>query len=137
MCQQYLVDEEMPLDHMDLEHPTVAPEPVVVKSQVTEDPAILEADRQDSQVKCKYCDRHFKNVAECNMHVNRRHKKVGCPQCAKRHKNQIDADQRTPLLQYTNQGGHSTWYPRYLCLTIHQPPMSDLVQVSKTTKFIS
>ena len=80
VCQQYLVNEEMLLDLMDLKHPTVTPEPVVTEDQVTEDPATLEADRQDSQVKCKYCDRHFKNVAECNMHVNRRHKKVKCPQ---------------------------------------------------------
>ena len=26
VCQQYLVNEEMILDHMDLKHPTVAPE---------------------------------------------------------------------------------------------------------------
>ena len=72
VCQQYLVDEEMLLDHIDLEHPTVTPEPVVTENQVTEDPAILEADCQDRQVKCKYCYRHLKNVAEYNMHVNRR-----------------------------------------------------------------
>ena len=29
VCQQYLENEEMLLDHMDLEHPTVTPEPVV------------------------------------------------------------------------------------------------------------
>ena len=92
VCQQYLENEEMLLDHMDLEHPMVTPEPVVAESQVTEDPAILEADCQDSQVKCKYCDRHFKNVAECNMHVNRRHKKVKCPQCEKCFVKQADCD---------------------------------------------
>ena len=80
VCQQYLVNKEMLVDHLDLEHPMVAPEPVVTEDQVTKDPATLEADHQ---VKCKYCDRYFKNVAECNMHVNRRHKKVKCPQCAK------------------------------------------------------
>ena len=53
------------------------------------------------------------------------------------HKSQIDAEQRTPLLQYTNQGGHATWYPRYLCLTVHHPLMSKLAQVNKATKFIS
>ena len=53
------------------------------------------------------------------------------------HKNQIDAEQRTPLLQYINQGGHATWYPRYLCLTVHHPRMSNLVQVSKATNIIS
>ena len=74
VCQQYLVNKEMLLDHMDLKHPTVAPEPVVTESQVTEDPATLESDRQDHQVMCKYCDKNFKNIAERNMHVNRRHK---------------------------------------------------------------
>ena len=92
VCQQYLVNEEMLLDHMDLEHPTVTPEPVVAESQVTKDPAILEADCQDCQVMCKYCDRHFKNIAKCNMHVNRRHKKVICPQCEKRFAKQEDCD---------------------------------------------
>ena len=92
VCQQYLVDKEMLLDHMDLEHPTVTPEPVVVKGQVAEDPATLEADHQDRQVKCKYCDRHFKNVAEFNMHVNRKHKKVRCPQCEKCFVKEADCD---------------------------------------------
>ena len=59
VCQQYLVNEEMLLDHMDLEHPTVTPEPVVTESQVTEDQVTLETDCQDRQVMCKYCDRHF------------------------------------------------------------------------------
>ena len=92
VCQQYLVNEEMLLDHMDLEHPTVAPEPVVMESQVTKDPVTLEDDQQDCQVKCKYCDRHFKNVAKCNMHVNRRQKKVGCPQCEICFVKQADCD---------------------------------------------
>ena len=60
----------MLLDHMDLEHPTVTPAAVVTESQVTKDPATLEADCQDRQVMCQYCDRHFKNVAELNMHGN-------------------------------------------------------------------
>ena len=47
VCQQYLVNEEMLLDHMDLEHPTVTPEPVVTEDQVTKDPATLETDYQD------------------------------------------------------------------------------------------
>ena len=64
----------------------------MTEDQVTEDPATLEADRQDSQVKCKYCDRHFKNVAECNMHVNRRHKKIKCAQCEKHFVKQGDCD---------------------------------------------
>ena len=90
VCQQYLVNEEMLLDHMDLEHPTVTPKPVVTEDQMTEDPVTLEADCQDHQVKCKHCDRHFKNVAKCNMHVNRRHKKVKCPQCEKHFVKQAD-----------------------------------------------
>ena len=92
VCQQYLVNEEMLQDHMDLEHPTVTPEPVVMESQVTKDPVTLETDRQDCQVMCKYCDRNFKNIAERNMHVNRRHKKVMCPQCKKRFVKQEDCD---------------------------------------------
>ena len=92
VCQQYLVNKEMLLDHMDLEHPTVTPEPVVMESQVTKDPVTLEADRQDCQVMCKYCDRHFKNLAKRNMHVNRRHKKVICPQCEKHFVKQEDCD---------------------------------------------
>ena len=59
VCQQYPVNKEMLLDHMDLKHQIVTPMPVVTEDQVTEDQATLEADRQDSQVKCKYCDRHF------------------------------------------------------------------------------
>ena len=92
VCQQYLVNEEMLLEHRDLEHPMVTPKPVVTKDQVTEDPAALEADGQDHQVKCKHCDRHFKNVAKCNMHVSRRHKKVKCPKCEKRFVKQADCD---------------------------------------------
>ena len=92
VCQQYLVNEEMLLDHMDLKHPTDTSEPVVMESQVTEDPVALEADRQDCQVMCKYCDRNFKNIAERNMHVNRRHKKVMCPQCKKCFVKQEDCD---------------------------------------------
>ena len=82
----------MLLDHMDLKHPTVAPEPVVAEERVTEDPSTLETDCQDCQVKCKYYDRHFKNVAECNMHVNRRHKRAKCPQCEKCFVKQADCD---------------------------------------------
>ena len=81
VCQQYQVDKEMLQDHMDLKHSTVAAEPVVTEEQVTRDMATLEANCQDHQVKCKYCDRYFWNIAECNMHVNRRHKRVKCPQC--------------------------------------------------------
>ena len=92
VCKQCLVNEEMLLDHMDLEHPTVTSEPVVTKDQVTEDPATLKVDRQDCQVKYKYCDRHFKNAAKCNMHVHRRHKKVKCPQCEKHFVKQGDWD---------------------------------------------
>ena len=92
VCQQYLVDEEMLQDHMDLEHPTVTVEPVVAEEQVTRDPATLETNHQDHQVKCKYCDRYFRNIAECNMHVNRRHKRVKCPQCEKHFVKQADCD---------------------------------------------
>ena len=41
---------------------------------------------------------------------------------------------KEPLfLQYNNQGGHATWYPRYLCLTVHHLPMSKLAQVNEAT----
>ena len=49
------------------------------------------------------------------------------------HRNKVNAEQSTPLLQYNNQGGHATGYPRYLCLIVHHPPMSKLAQVNKTT----
>ena len=32
VCQHYLENEEMLLDHMDLKHPTVAPKPAVTES---------------------------------------------------------------------------------------------------------
>ena len=92
VCQQYLINEEMLLDHMDLKHPMGIPKPVVTEEQVTKDPVTLEADRQDHQVKCKYCNRHFKNIAECNMHVNRRHKKVKCLECKKCFVKQADCE---------------------------------------------
>ena len=41
------------------------------------------------------------------------------------------------LLEYNNQDGHATWYPRYLYLTLHHLPMSKLAQVKKETNFIS
>ena len=46
VCQQYLVDEEMLQDHMDLEHPIVTVELVMTEEQVTRDPATLETDCQ-------------------------------------------------------------------------------------------
>ena len=35
---------------------------------------------------------HFSSVAECNMHVKRRHKKVACPKCEKHFVKQADCD---------------------------------------------
>ena len=49
--QQYLVDEKMLQDYMDLKHPTLAVKPVVTEEQATRDSATLDADRQDHQVK--------------------------------------------------------------------------------------
>ena len=91
VCQQYLENEETLLDHMDLKHPMVTSEPVVTEV-VAEDPAALEADHKDSQVKCKYCNRYFKNIAECNMHINRRHKTIKYAQCEKPFVKQGDCD---------------------------------------------
>ena len=81
MCQQYLINDEMLQDHMELKHPTVTVELVETKELVTRDLVTLDTSHQDHQVRCKYCDRYFGNVAECNMHVNRRHKRVKCPEC--------------------------------------------------------
>ena len=92
MCQQYLVNEEILQDHMELKHSMVTVELAMTKEQVTRDSATLDTDRQDHQVKCKYCDRYFRNVAECNMHINRRHKRVKCPQCEKHFIKQADCD---------------------------------------------
>ena len=47
VCQQYLVDEEMLQDHMDLKHPTVTAKPAVTEEQVTRASATLKADHQD------------------------------------------------------------------------------------------
>ena len=92
VSQWYLINKEMLQDHMELEHPTVTVEPVKTKEQVTRDSATLDTSRQDCQVKCKYCDRHFGNVAKCNMHVNRRHKRVKCPECEKHFVKQVVCD---------------------------------------------
>ena len=83
VCQQYLINDEMLQDHMKLEHPMVTDEPVKTKEQVTRDSVTLDTSRQDHQVKCKYCNRYFGSVAKCNMHINRRHKRVKCPECEK------------------------------------------------------
>ena len=75
-CQQYLKDDDQLWDHMELEHPMVMDTQVGTKPQVTTDPVTLDISYQDHQVKCKYCDRHFSSITECNMHINRRHKKI-------------------------------------------------------------
>ena len=64
VCQQYLINEEMLQDRMELKHPMVTAKPVETEEQVTRDSATLDTSRQDHQVKCKYCDRYFGNVAE-------------------------------------------------------------------------
>ena len=43
-------------------------------------------------MKCKYCDRHFRNTAKCNIHINRRYKKVNCPKCEKHFVKQEDCE---------------------------------------------
>ena len=77
---------------MEHEHPMVMDMQVETEAQVTMDSATLDTSRQDHQVKCKYCDKYFKSVAECNMHVNRRHKKIANPECEKRFVKQADCD---------------------------------------------
>ena len=77
---------------MEIIHPTIPHPQVDDEPQVTTDPATLDTSCQDHQVKCKYCNRNFSNVAKCNMHVNRRHKKVACPKCEKHFVKQADCD---------------------------------------------
>ena len=74
-CQQNLKNDDQLQDHMELEHPTVTDMHIGTELQVTTDPATLNTSHQDCQVKCKYCDRYFSSIVECNMHINRRHKK--------------------------------------------------------------
>ena len=78
VCQLYLLNDEMLQDHMELKHPTFTDEQVETEAQVTMDSATLDTSHQDHQVKCKNCNRYFGSIAECNMYVNRRHKKVKC-----------------------------------------------------------
>ena len=90
--QQYLKDDDLPWDHMENEHPTFMDMQVGTEPQVTMDPATLDTSHQDCQVKCKYCDRYFKSVAKCNMHINRKHKKILCLKCEKHFVKQADCD---------------------------------------------
>ena len=78
MCQWYLLNDKMLQDHTELEHPMVTDKQVETERQVTMDSVTLDTSRQDHQVKCEYCNRYFGSIAECNMQVNRRHKKVKC-----------------------------------------------------------
>ena len=82
-CQLYLKDDEQLREHREIEHPTALDMQAQAEPQVSLNPVTLDISHQDHQVKCKYCDRHFSSVAECNMHINRRHKKVACPKCEK------------------------------------------------------
>ena len=91
-CQLYLKDDEQLQEHRELAHPTVMDTQSLAEPQVSLDLVILDTSRQDCQVKCKYCDRHFSSVAKCNMHINRRHKKVACPRCEKCFVKQGDYD---------------------------------------------
>ena len=78
-CKQYLKDNNLLWDHMELEHQMFTNMQVGTEPQVTTDPATLDTSHQGHQVKCKYCDGYFKSVATCNMHINRRHKNIACP----------------------------------------------------------
>ena len=52
VCQQYLINDDMLQDHMELKHPMVTAELVETEEQVTRDAATLDTSRQDRQVKC-------------------------------------------------------------------------------------
>ena len=90
--EQYLKDDDVLWDHIELEHPTVTDKLVETEAQVMTDPATLDSSRQDCQVKYKYFNRYFRSLAECNMYVNRRHKKVKCFKCEKQFIKQADCD---------------------------------------------
>ena len=92
VCEQYLNDNKQLQDRMEIVHHTTPQPQVEAEPQVTMDPEILDTSHQDCQVKCKYCNRDFSNVAECNMYINRRHKKVACPKCEKHFVKQADCD---------------------------------------------
>ena len=68
-CQGYLKDNDHLWEHMQQNHPDGTDKQVETEPQVTIDPANQDTSLQDHQVKCKYCTRYFKNMAECNMHV--------------------------------------------------------------------
>ena len=91
-CKECQSENKQLWEHREVEHPTAMDTQAQAKPQVSLDPATLDTSCQDHQVKCKYCDRHFASVAECNMHINRRHKKVACPKCEKRFVKQEDCD---------------------------------------------
>ena len=91
-CHNYLWDDDLLQDHMEKEHPEVTDVQVRTEPQVTMDPTTLDTSHQDCQVKCKHSDRYFKSIAKCNMHINRKHKKIICPECEKHFVRQSDCD---------------------------------------------
>ena len=91
-CQLYLKDDEQLQEHKEIEHPTPMDTQAQAKPQVSLDEATLDTSHQDRQLKCQYCDRHFTNVAKCDMHINKRHRKVACPKCKKCFVKQADCD---------------------------------------------
>ena len=90
--QLYLKDNEQLQEHREIKHPTAMDMQAHSKPQVALDKVTLDTSHQNHQVKYKYCDRHFPNVAKCNIHINRRHKKVACPKCGKHFVKQADCD---------------------------------------------
>ena len=88
----YLKDDKQLQEHREIEHPTVTDTQAQAEPQVSLDPVTIDTSRQDHQVKCKYCDRHFSSVAKCNIQINRRHKKVAYPKCEKCFVKQADCD---------------------------------------------
>ena len=91
-CQEYLGNDDLLQSYMEKVYPEVTDAQVEAKPQVFTDLATLDTSCQDHQVKCKYCDRYFKNEAECNMHINRKHKKIICLECEKHFVKQSDCD---------------------------------------------
>ena len=91
-CQHYLKNDKLLQEHMERDHPEGTEVQIGTELQVTTNPVTKDTSHQDHQVKCKHCDRYFKSIAKCNMHINRKHKKIICPECKKRFVKQSDCD---------------------------------------------
>ena len=56
----------------------------VSQSQVSEEAATTETNREDRPHKCKHCGKGFKKVPQLTMHINTKHRVHKCTDCDKR-----------------------------------------------------